>query len=287
MLKGPVRTLSISAALMMGVIFSSEVHGVTLDCTHMEEKQCGFLAKAIQKWNQTYSGDYYISTARDVGPVDSHTAMNSLLYAEIIRVAVGVESDSDWVHMLIRTVEGEENIRKWRNVWTRYLSRTLQNAQEIREVELEWEQHADNRDNGRDFTTSVFVSDFWPYIHGQVVSDITIASEENSCYRKEFSYLWGLIKGEIIADLVSVPVPTSSRGFVCKRVTEAWIELGEAHVESDDVVYEAEFCQFRYAWGYATPVADLRFKSDDFQFTVSGLGASGTGSGDCVALFRQ
>ena len=153
-----------------------------------------------------------------------------------------------------------------------YVNRFLRDGRGIvHVVALTWST------NEGSFDSALVVSERYPFLHDRTLSSIVLESNANSCVHKRLEWIWGATRGEIYIDLV--PYENGSR---CARVTEAWMMLGNAQVEMNEVSYGDTACSSTYAWAYATPLGSLTFSQENLSFTIEGLGSSGQGSGDCV-----
>ena len=269
-----IRGLTIASLVFLTGLFNQIVPITAQDCGELSREQCGYLSATVENWNRYIGGSYSIVRSIHVGRIDPDIAISSI--NETDRIWIPVYEDVERTVSLV-SLDNRDLIRQWRSEQASYMEQKLRGAKDINLVTLDWQNS-----NGPDFQTDLVLSDVYPFVHGQIVSGVVIESDNNGSFRKELSWLWGLIRGEIYVNVIH-----SSSGYGdaswCRQYAHAWLDLGDAQVNMKDPEYNNGVCRSAYTWGYVTPIASLTFEIEAFSFTISGIGASGKGLGVCEA----
>lgn len=244
-----------------------------VECGELTELQCGLLAVARETWNERFgevvrmTGLKYLGPARFDGKAEAAAEM--------------LERDGkawipDYREGKLRGVElidpGPRDPKE--NERYRIIQRIA--SQSDHAVELQWQQ------GGNAFSTTALALRSYPHLYGDVISNVMLQRDSNSCFHKHFQWLWGSERGEVLVDLVKVNSDVS----VCKRVLVSWFSFGNVEAKHGDIEYAGGLCRMTYAWGVTTPLATLAFDDAGFKFEVSGIGSNAVGGGDCVVTAR-
>ena len=272
-----IRGLTIAPFFFLAVFFNHIVPITAQDCGELSREQCGYLSATVENWNAFTGGSSIIVGSAHVGKIDSENAVSSITATD--RIWIPVYEDAERTVNLVPLDDDDLN-RQWLSEQASYLERRLSSAKNINLVELNWQTSG-----GRDFQTNLVLSDVYPFVHGQIVSGVVVERDRSGSFRKELSWLWGLIRGEIYVNLIH-----SSSGYGdaswCRQYAHAWLDLGDAQVYMNDPEYNNGVCSSTYTWGYVSPIASLTFNIEAFNFTITGIGASGRGLGVCEASWN-
>jgi hypothetical protein len=245
-------------------------------CGLLSEQECGYLNSAVRAWNTMFGSKVHLDGwkyVEDYGTslqaLDSGTGL-WIPTTDKTGVLTGAAPISE---------ENQEIYKEWKTgqgtAWPELVSRFASQTKDA--VSLHW------KIGDRDFETTALVSDKPPYILDSMLSSVAILKKGHSCVDDQILWLWGPVRGEIYVD---ASVIKTSKGFICARKEDAWMNLGTVDIKMTDVTYNGNTCMFTYAWAFATPFASLTFKLDSFSFEITGLGSGEKESGDCVAKFQ-
>lgn len=255
--------------LLAGVSLPALAVAQDVECGELNELQCGLLTVARDNWNErfgdsvrlagwkyrgshNFDGDW--QAVADLLDRDGKPWFPEYESGKLVGARVGDPGPRD----------PKENIRY------RFIERIARLVEHS--VEMEWQRGDET------FRTTALALRAYPHLYGDMISNVVLSRNSNSCFHKHFQWLWGAERGEVLVDLVKIKTDAS----VCKRVLLSWFSFGTVEVQHSDIEYVRGLCRTKYAWGVTTPLATLAFDDAGFKFEVSGLGSKAVGGGDCV-----
>ncbi|MGR3761713.1 hypothetical protein ACUXV3_16525 [Roseobacteraceae bacterium NS-SX3] len=158
------------------------------------------------------------------------------------------------------------------SAWPNEVSTYLENVRYL--VQATW-----STNEAGEFTTPIFLTDQWPYLIDTMLSSIVLEGASNSCMHKTLYWIWGGVRGEIFVDLIA---RNTSDGLICLRISEAWMNFGDAKALAAMPTVKGQTCTTTYNYAWTTPLASISVGSDNVSLEIKGIGSNYVGTIDCA-----
>lgn len=106
---------------------------------------------------------------------------------------------------------------------------------------------------------------------------------------KSFNWIWGSERARVTWE-VDCKVDGAG-GIFCEYDCDAWMNIGDAQIECNEPIIQANCCLMDYGWGVRTPTGSITItwnaKKMKFEITITGIGSSAKGNGrlsDCCDI---
>jgi hypothetical protein len=244
-------------------------------CGELSRAECAYLNVAQEKWNALYGSKVALEGWKYTGNYElALTSLQSGSGVWIPRLddkgnVVGAKQVSEEQKNTFETWKSDEG-QTWSSLVNSFVAGSKDSAT------LTWKM------GDTTFESEALVSDQYPYVLDSMLSNVLVHDEHHSCLHEYVYWIWGGIRGE--AFIEPTLIRTSGQP-VCENVQSSWMSWGAAQVKTGPISQKSNLCTFQYAFGFATPVANLKFDADNFGFEITGLGSSFKGAGYCNQVY--
>ncbi len=231
------------------------------------------LEKAIEKWNESYSGKVEAISWKVKEKILSEEERENILQditssdkAYIPKVDTNDTENTEVWPLSHYTEIPEENITSWKTL----IDSLLKVGMYV--VEITWKY----KDTGKTFTTNC-ITDEESIIYDNILSNTVEVKEERGSWKKIITiyWLWGSERGKITIDFSSV---CGEEAIACNCDCDAYMTLGSAKVNCKSKK-EEPCCTFTYSYAWGTPLVKIKVSTDNFTLGTSGIGSKGEGTG--------